>query len=189
MTGKTHQILGFSAGITYYIISAPPQYSPATFGTVLAFSCLGALLPDIDQPSSKLWHILPFGHTVGKISDPFLDHRNITHSILGLTIVGIGLYYLFRVFPSYWGVNTQAVFITTMLSYISHLFADMRTNNGIPLLFPYKRFFGLPPKPFDGIRIATGEWFENLVIFPSITLYLVVFVLSNLSSIKAILFK
>ena len=189
MTGKTHQILGISTGLTTYLVSTTPHYNPATFGTVLVFSCIGALLPDIDQPNSKLWHLLPFGHAVGKISDPFLEHRNITHSILGLGIVAVLLHYLLRVFPSYWGIDTQIVFIVAMFAYISHLFSDMWTNEGIPLLFPYKRFFGLPPKPFDGIRIATGEWFENLVIFPSVTLYLLIYIFVYLPSIKSILFK
>ncbi|MDO8513038.1 MAG: metal-dependent hydrolase [bacterium] len=189
MTGKTHQILGISAGLTYFVASAPPHYNPATFGAVLVFSCLGALLPDIDQSNSKLWHVLPFGDTVGKISDPFLEHRNITHSILGVALVGVGLHFLLATFPNYWGINTQLVFVATMIAYVSHLFADMWTNEGIPLLFPYKRFFGLPPKPFDGIRIATGKWFENSVVFPAFTLFLVVYILLTLPSIKLILFK
>lgn len=189
MTGKTHQILGISAGLSYFIARSEPTYSPATFGAALVFSYIGALLPDIDQPNSKLWHMLPFGHAVGKASDPLLEHRNFTHSILGLGIVGFGLYYLLAAFPNYWGINTQLIFIITMIAYVSHLFADMWTNEGIPLLFPYKRFFGLPPKPFDSIRIATGQWFENLVIFPALTLFLILYVFFSFSSIKLFLFK
>lgn len=189
MTGKTHQIVGISAGLTYCLASNQPKYDPATFGAVLVFSILGALLPDIDQPTSKLWHYLPFGHTAAKISDPFLDHRNITHSMLGVVIVGTVFYYLLRLFPSYWGIDSHLVFIVTMISYLFHLFADMFTNEGIPLFFPYHRFFGLPPKPFDGARIASGKWFENLIIFPIVTIYLIIFILINISNIKMILFK
>lgn len=72
---------------------------------------------------------------------------------------------------------------------LSHLFADMFTNKGIPLLFPYKIFFGLPPKPFDGARVATGKWFENTIIFPAVTLLLIIIVVVNFSLIKAILFQ
>ncbi|MFA6493300.1 MAG: metal-dependent hydrolase [Patescibacteria group bacterium] len=189
MTGKTHQILGLTTGLTYYLISVEPTYAPATLGAVLVFSYLAALLPDIDQPGGKLWHMLPFGHTLGKISDPFLEHRNLTHSFLGTVLVAIGFYFLFKSFPTYWGINTQTVFIASIVSYLSHLFADLWTNEGIPIFFPYKRFFGLPPKPFDGFRVATGKWFENLVIFPILTVFLIVFVLVNFSLIKIILFK
>ncbi len=189
LTGKTHQVLGVSSGITYFLLGSTPHYNPATFGSVLVFSCLGALLPDMDQPNSKLWHILPFGHTVGKIPDSLLEHRNLTHSFLGVGLVGVGLFFFLRLFPGYWGIDAQIVFIATMLSYVSHLFADMWTNEGIPLFFPYKKFFGLPPKPFNGIRVATGEWFENLVIFPAITLFLLIYLIANYSLIKFILFK
>lgn len=189
MTGKTHQIIGLGTGLSYYIASAPSQYNPATFGAVLVFSCIGALLPDIDQPTSKLWHALPFGHVAAEITDPLLEHRNITHSILGAVIIGTGFYFLLRIFPTYWGINTHIVFIVTMISYLTHLLADMFTNEGIPLLFPYHRFFGLPPKPFEGLRIATGKWFENLIIFPIFSLYLLVYLWLNISTIKTILFR
>ena len=189
MTGKTHQILGISTAMVYFLTLADHHYNPATFGTVLVFSCVAALLPDIDQSNSKLWHLLPFGDTAGKMSDPFLKHRNITHSFLGLGIVGLGFHYLLSAFPAYWGIDTNLVFNAAMLAYASHLFADMFTNEGIPLLFPYKNFFGLPPKPFEGARIATGKWFENLVVFPSITIFIIIFTILNQQIIKTILFK
>lgn len=189
ITGKTHQIIGGTAGLTYFLSVAPPTYNPATFGAVLVFAYIAALLPDIDQPTGKLWHYLPFGDTVGKLSDPFLEHRNITHSILGLILVGLGFHYLLRPFPIYWGIDTNIVFYAALISYLSHLLADMFTNEGIPLLFPWHRFFGLPPKPLDGFRIATGKWFENLVIFPAVTIYLILLVLARFDDIKKILLK
>lgn len=189
MTAKTHQLVGVGTGLTYFLVSAPQIYNPATFGAVLVFTYLASLLPDIDQPTGKLWHMLPFGHTIGQLSDPFLEHRNITHSLLGIIIVGFGFHYLFKTFPSYWGIDTNLVFWAAILSYLSHLFADSWTNQGIPIFFPYQRFFGLPPKPFDGFRVATGKWFENLVIFPVVTIFLIIFVLANLSSIRAIIYK
>lgn len=189
MTGKTHQILGLTTGLAYYLVSTEPIYNPATFGAVLVFSYLAALLPDIDQPTGKLWHILPFGHTIGKISDPFLEHRNITHSLLGVGLVGLGLHFLFKSFPPYWGIEPQTVFTASIVAYLSHLLADMFTNEGIPVFFPYHHFFGIPPKPFDGFRVATSKWFENLIIFPLLTIFLIAFVLANFSLIKIILFK
>jgi membrane-bound metal-dependent hydrolase YbcI (DUF457 family) len=189
MTGKTHQIIGLGGGLTYYLANTEPQYNPATFAAVLVFSCLGALLPDIDQPTSKLWHYLPFGHVAAELSDPFLEHRNITHSLLGVAIIGLGLHFLLGFFPSYWGIDTQTVFWATIIAYLLHLFADMFTNEGIPLLFPYHRFFGLPPKPFNGARIATGKWFENLIIFPIVALYLIILFATNYNNLKIILLK
>lgn len=189
MTAKTHQLVGVTAGFTYFLASSPPAYNPATLGAVLVFSYISSLLPDIDQPTGKLWHLLPFGHAFAKVSDPFLEHRNITHSFLGVAIISVGFYYLFRTFPSYWGINTHILFICTIISYLFHLLADMFTIEGIPLFFPYHRFFGIPPKPLNGLRVATGKWFENLIIFPAVTIYLIIFALSNLDQIKKIILK
>lgn len=189
MTGKTHQLLGITSGIVYVVGSSQPNYNPATFGAVLVCSSLLALLPDIDQPNGKLWHMIPAGHALGKISDPFIAHRNITHSFLGLVIVAIGLHFLFKTFPTYWGIDTQVLYVASMVSYSSHLFLDFLTNEGIPLFYPYKRFFGFPPKPLEGGRVATGKWFENLVVFPAISLFLIIFIFSNLVEIRAFIFK
>lgn len=189
MTGKTHQLLGMTTGIVYVVTNNHSEYNPATFGAVLVFSYLLALLPDIDQPNGKFWHFVPAGHTLSKISDPFIEHRNITHSFLGIAIVATGLHFLFKTVPLYWGIDTHTLFIASMISYASHLFIDFLTNEGIPLFFPYKRFFGFPPKPFEGGRVATGKWFENLVVFPAIALFLIVFIISNLAEIRAFIFK
>lgn len=189
MTGKTHQIIGIGTGVAFFILSKEPTYNPATLSAVVAFGYVGALLPDIDQPTGKLWHLLPFGDEVGKLSDPFFEHRNITHSLLGAGLVGLAFYYLFSLFPRYWGIDAGILFWTTMIAYLSHLICDLWTNEGIPLFLPYKKFIGFPPKPFDGMRVATGKWFENLVLFPLASVILIIFLLVNLTSLKVILFK
>jgi len=189
MTGKTHQIIGASASLTYYLSATTIAYNPATLGAVLVFGYIGSLLPDIDQSSGKLWNHLPFGKTISKIPTKLLKHRNITHSLLGVALVSVGFYYLFRSFPDYWGINTNTVFICTMIAYLSHLIADMITVEGIPLFFPYKRFFGLPPKPFQGFRVMTGKWFENLVIFPAFTIYFIILIIANWENIKKLILK
>ncbi len=189
MTGKTHQSIGLLAVSAFYLSQANLSYAPATFAVVLASSYFGSLLPDIDQPAGKLWSDIPFGKTLGKLSDPFLEHRNITHSILGFILVGIAIYYLTRSFPPYWGINSFVCFVTFMIAYGMHLFSDMFTSEGIPLLYPLHYSFGIPPKPFEGVRILTGKWFENLIIFPVINLATIIFIYLNWDKIIKILFK
>lgn len=190
MTGKTHQIIGISSGMAVMIYSAAPSYNPATFAAVLVCSSLAALLPDIDQPASDIWDNLPFGHKVSPIAAKFtFGHRNITHSLLGCAIFGGALYYLVSISPAYWGINKSLLLLAMGISYSLHLLADSFTVEGIPLLFPIHRKFGLPPKPFDGIRIMSGKWFENLVIFPIVNIFLISLVVSNWHQIKTILFK
>ena len=190
MTGKTHQIIGITLGLGAYLTMSQPQYGPATLGAVLAFSSIGALLPDLDKASAEFWHSFPIvGHAAGKIVDPFISHRNITHSIIGTVLAGTGFYFLLKYFPSYWGIDTHLVLISSIIAYTSHLLADSFTVEGIPLLWPIKWMAGIPPKPFDGIRIVTGKWFENLIIFPIANIALIYLIISNWSTIRLILFK
>lgn len=189
MTGKSHKLIGLTLGVGYYLSQTQPQYAPATFGAVALLSYFGALLPDIDQPAAELWDKLPFGHTLGKISDPFLKHRNITHSIVGLVGISLLVRYLLLQMPSYWGIDPRYILYAFVFGYASHLLADMITVEGIPLFLPYKKMLGIPPKPFQGIRIETGKWFENLVIFPAINLVLIILIWTDWSKIKALLLK
>lgn len=189
MMGRTHQILGITSGLVTFTNMAPYQYGPATAFAALFLSSFGALIPDLDRPTAKIWSSLPGGKTIGRLVDPLFKHRNFSHSILGVIFFSLLLWRLFLVFPSYWGVNTNLVLICFIVAFFSHLIADMLTEEGVPLLFPLKRSFGFPPRPFQGIRIITGKWFENFVIFPLLNLVLFVMIILKWHLIKAILFK
>jgi inner membrane protein len=190
MLARTHQAIGITSGLGYYFIVSNPVYGPATFAAVVISSSIGSLLPDLDQPTGKIWDAIPYiGHAVGKASAPFFKHRSLLHSFVGLIVFGWLVSKLLSYFPSYWGINTHIVSIAFIISYASHLISDMFTVEGIPLFFPYNKMIGLPPKPFDGARIMTGKWFENIVIFPIINIILLVIILTHLEQIKLILFK
>lgn len=189
MTGKTHQIIGISCGLAYYLSIADPVYSPATLAVVVVGSHLGALLPDFDQAGSDIWDSVPLGKIAGKITDPLIKHRNISHSILGTVIIYQLVGLMLSYFPNYWGIDTSIIQTAIIIAYISHLIADMITVEGIPLLFPYKKMFGIPPKPLDGLRIVTGKWFENLVIFPIVDIALITIVWTNWDIIKTVVFR
>jgi inner membrane protein len=189
MTGKTHQIIGLTTGVATLLSTTSPTYQAATVGWVVAASVIGSLLPDIDQPSSRLWRALPFGGFAGELVNPFLEHRNLTHSLLGVGIVSWGVYIVLSHVPTYWDLNTHAIFISFLAAYLSHLVADMVTVEGVPLLFPIPRMFGIPPHPFAGIRIITGKWFENLIVFPVANAALLSIVITHSATLKTMLFK
>jgi len=189
MTGKTHWTLGLASGLTVFLSASAPEYSPATLAVAMTGSYLFSLIPDLDQEASSFWSSIPYGRVAGKIVDPIVKHRNISHSILGLAIFGFLLRLLIQSFPEYWGLNIELVFWIAIVAYSSHLLADMFTVEGIPLFYPYKRAVGLPPKPFEGIRIISGQWFENLIIYPIINVYLILFLYLNLDRLKSIIFK
>ncbi|MEI8061511.1 MAG: metal-dependent hydrolase [Candidatus Berkelbacteria bacterium] len=189
MTGKTHRLIGLVAGGGYFLATSSALYQPATLGAVIVAAYLGSLMPDADDAGADIWHTLPFGHTVGKITDPFLKHRNISHSLVGIAIYTIIVLMVLKLMPDYWGISIMPVLISSSIAYASHLLADSFTVEGIPFLWPWGRMLGIPPKPFDGIRIQTGKWFENLVIFPLVNIALIVFVVSYWQKIKSLILK
>jgi inner membrane protein len=188
MTGKTHQIIGLTCGLSYFLLRVPISYNPGTFAFVLVASSIASLLPDIDNPAAKIWNTLPFGHVAGELINPFLQHRNISHSFLGLGIVGIIAHELIHRMPLYWGINGHLVFFAFIIGYCSHIVADMVTVEGVPLLFPNHHMFGIPPRPFQHLRIKTGHWFENLLIFPAVNILLIYLLYTRYWEIKLILF-
>lgn len=189
MTGKTHQIIGITSGLAYFCLSTSPEYSPATLGVIIVGSHLAALLPDLDKASSSIWDNISMGHIAGKVTDPFIKHRNISHSLLGFVIFYFLARFILLSFPDYWGINYSLTIISIMIAYGSHLLIDMITVQGIPLLFPSRYMFGIPPKPFEGIRIITGKWFENLIIFPLANIALIILIWTNWQTLHSALFK
>ncbi len=171
MTGKTHQIIGITSGLAVFFIQSNPQYSPATFATVIVGSYLMSLLPDFDTANGSFWKSIPLGKVIGRTIDPLIEHRNFSHSLLGILIIGWLVFKLINFLPDYWEIDKQLVFFPLLTAYISHLIADMITVEGIPVFFPYKKMFGIPPKPFNGARIVSGKWFENFVLFPFLICY------------------
>jgi inner membrane protein len=189
MTGKTHQSIGITVSLGTYLASTNAGYEPATFAAVLMVAMIGSLLPDADSAGSEIWHSLPFGHTAGRVAGTVLSHRNITHSILGFVLIGLGVHYLIGLAPIYWGWDKGLVFMSFLIAYGSHVVADMFTEQGVPLLYPYQRTFGIPPRPFEAVRIVTGKWFENLIIFPIVNVVLIVIITTKWESIKTIILK
>ena len=189
MTGKTHQIIGLCVGIGTYLLFAPHIYGPASFAAAVVVSSLGSLLPDIDSPNGKIWGYLPFGRTASELVNPFLQHRNLTHSFLGVFLVALGVRAIGHHIPTYWGLDIRHIQIAGLAAYLSHLVADMVTVEGIPLLFPIPRMYGLPPHPFAALRIETGHWFENLIIFPLVNIALIALVILHWPTIQRFLFQ
>lgn len=178
MLGRTHQLIGLTTGFTVYLLSNPVGYQPAMVFAVLMLSHFLALLPDVDQPLCDFWRGIPAGKYLGKISGSLLSHRNLTHSLLGAGLVWWLLTWLGAKVPAQWGLDIFLLTRVSMAAYLSHLVADMVTVEGVPLFFPMQHMFGIPPHPFQGLRIITGKWFENLIVFPAVTILFIYIVYS-----------
>src|SRR3972149_10273116 len=171
MTSRTHDLIAFASLLTVASLNPPTQLNISTTISCLVGSVVGALAPDMDQATNRLWDLLPAGNLVGKLlRNLMLRHRTISHSLLG-----IFLFYKLLDFaipkllnPAY--VNGQLVIAAVMIGLVSHIAADMFTKEGVPILFPITVKVGIPP--FEVLRITTGKFVENFIVFPGVLAYI-----------------
>ena len=118
MMAKTHFAFGFLAGLLLLPVVAPKDVI-LFFAIVL----IGALLPDIDTTNSKLGRRIP---VIPRLISLVSKHRGIFHSIWIALAASLTLGYL--TYP----VHGIALFI----GYMSHLFSDGLTLEGINFIHP-----------------------------------------------------
>ena len=146
---------------------------------------IGSSAPDLDTPTGELWDKIPAGGIISHIVNPIFigGHRHLSHSVIGLGIFSALFYLLIKLIhfdPII--LNSSFIILSFAIGYLSHLIADMFTERGVPILFPLGYHFGIPPDPFGKIRIKTGKWFENLIIYPLVNLGIIFVIYSYLSS-------
>lgn len=175
MTARTHDLFAFASLVTVAVVFPPENINVLTLiGAVLAAD-MGALIPDMDGGGNRLWHMLPAGEKTGRILRRiFYRHRTITHSILGTYLIYKFFSWLLPKFLNPGFINPEIILASLMIGYISHLLADSFTEEGLPLLFPLRISFGIPP--IRKLRIKTGKWFENFVVYPAIWVYIIWFI-------------
>jgi inner membrane protein len=165
MTARTHDLAAITA-LGIVLISQPVRTVSVSAAIVVVLANqLGGIAPDLDQPTAPFWRNLPIGGYIGRIIDKMLGgHRFITHSLIGLALMGFLLHlllvFLTPIMPS---IDTGYVWWAFMIGVISHLILDTFTKEGVPWLLPIPVKFGLPP--FKKMRITTGKLAEKLLFF------------------------
>jgi inner membrane protein len=178
MTAATHDLVAFAA-----LITSAALFPPQSLNTTTAFVCLvscvvGALIPDLDQATNRLWDLLPAGNFIGKIfRNLFLHHRTLSHSILGIYLFHLLFTFVLPKILNPSMVDISLVYYSLMIGLISHIAGDMLTKEGVPFLFPFSFKIGFPP--IKALRITTGKFFEKFIILPSLTVYIIWFVISK----------
>lgn len=169
MTGRTHDLAAFTA--MSYIVATQPidKMTLATAFVAFTANMIGALAPDIDQPTGALWKKVRFGALLGKFLYPiFGGHRHISHSVLGLIFFGVVSKLFLIIISSVLIVDIDIVWWAFMIGVVSHLATDIFTHSGIPLLFPLPIRFGVPP--LRALRFHTGSIVEKAIVFPGLIL-------------------
>lgn len=168
MTGRTHDLAAITSLGVIFILAGPSTLTLSTVLIAIFSNLVGGIAPDIDQPTAPFWRNLPVGNIFGKLFSKMSGgHRFLTHSIIG--VVGIGyLAKLLLIFlsPIMGSVDADIVWWAFMIGVASHLFMDMFTKEGVPLLLPIPVKFGIPP--VRALRITTGEKLEKWVVFPGL---------------------
>ncbi len=166
MMGRTHALLALSC---LWLLEAGPPSSPGHFALAALGAVLGALLPDLDAPTSLLQTLRVGGMRPlvlpARVLNRSFGHRGATHSLLALIIVALLAAPLLGLEPLAW--------LGLVLGYLSHLLGDACTKSGVPLFFPRRQKVHLLPKP---LRLSTGSLAEEgvfaLVAMLAITLLL-----------------
>jgi inner membrane protein len=170
MIGRTHDLAGMTTLtlLVAYLPTLPPM-TMATAITAFGANFLGSLFPDIDQPTSDLWDNFRGGPLVSKFVCRFLGgHRHISHSIVGVILIGAVSAYVLKAISGIVLLDMQIIWIAFMVGVLSHIVFDMPTKEGVPLFWPMMTMIGIPP--IRHLRIRSGHWVENLLIFPGLLL-------------------
>lgn len=183
MTYKTHVSVGLTISAVIFLLIDQIQFQPLLIIFLICSTVLGSSAPDLDTPTGELWDKIPAGSVLGRVINPIFigGHRHLSHSLLGMIIFS-SLYLLllkiiFLLIPALNSVNFNLIYLAFIIGYGGHILADLFTEMGVPLLFPLGYHFGIPPDPLGRLRIKTGKWFENLVIYPAVNIALLAIIL------------
>ena len=151
MIWRTHLAFGFLSGLLLMpFINMGNKY--IFFGVVL----IGAPLPDIDSPNSKISSKIPI---IPRLLNIFTKHRGILHTLLFAFIIS-GVVWLF---VSY--IYAAAL----LIGYISHLVIDGFTMAGINFLHPVVKLH------LSGF-IETGTFSEILLFILFLVLIIIILI-------------
>lgn len=115
---------------------------------------IGSLFPDIDHRGSYLGRKAKITST---ITNALFGHRGITHSPIVMGAFVFFLYLLSKLFI----VTSPFIklwFIGFFLGILSHIFLDMLTKGGVPLLYPFSK------KKISLTNIKTGSVGEKVIM-------------------------
>ncbi|HET9254290.1 MAG TPA: metal-dependent hydrolase [Pseudonocardiaceae bacterium] len=176
-------ISGAAAGLG---LGAATHAPPVTCAILAGVTMLGALVPDIDCPSSTVSRFVPvlgrvvswivrrasaalYSVTKGPRDENWEGtHRHLTHTLL----FAAGLGFLVTLLATPWTGTRPATLIGVGigLGCLTHDVGDTLTLRGCPILFPLpiagEYWYELrPPRP---LRFRTGGWVEHLLVFPAL---------------------
>jgi len=143
---------------------------PVSLGLIVATMAIiavmvGALTPDLDQPTANIWRRMIGGNTIGNIFKAFSGgHRHLTHSVIGILLIGWLTHWVaLHLISANYTTQALAIWRAFMIGYISHPVADTFTDMGVPWFWPINFKVKIPPGPGE-VRVTTNSFVERLVV-------------------------
>lgn len=144
MMGRNHATSGVLTGA---LVAWAAHLDPGQATAFIAVTSVASLLPDFDHPSAMLPRVLGIpGQLVATFINRVFGHRTLTHSVLGVGVLGAALAFTPRL-PThcYWAV---------ILGCVTHIVGDMLTVSGVPVFWPIRRVFRVGWMPSFSFRLA-----------------------------------
>ena len=186
MVSRTHDAFAFASLVSVAAFFPLPAMNLGTAICAVIAADAGAAVPDMDTAGNRLWEMLPQGDKIGKIlRNVFYKHRTFTHSIIGVFTLYKFFEWILPKFLNSQFIDHHVILWSIMIGIVSHLVSDSLTEEGIPLFFPLRFTFGMPP--VRQMRIKTGHWFEHFVVYPGIWAYVIWLVFSKETVLLGIL--
>lgn len=157
MMGRNHATSGVLTGA---LVAWAAHLDPGQAVAFIAITSASSLLPDADHPNAMLPRAFgAAGQMIATLINRIFGHRTLTHSVLGVGVLGAALAFIPRL-PEhcYWAV---------ILGCVTHILGDMLTVSGVPVLWPMQRDYRLA-------WMRTNGLFERYVMTPLLTVGAVV---------------
>ena len=165
LTGKTHLTFGIGTGVLAATLINPD--STALGIGMMGMTMLGSLAPDIDSRTSKISKKMK---VLSVVTSKMFGHRGFIHSPICMLLIYFVTIAILNKYNATQYVNLLYAFL---IGYGGHLFLDLLTKGGIPLLYPFSR------KKFHLTNFKTGGKAEKILFifacFICITMVVVYF--------------
>jgi len=164
VTATSHQLVALVSALlclTLWPVAVGPWLGILAVVAVM----IGALTPDLDQPTANIWRRVLGGNVVGNVFQAFSGgHRHLTHSLIG--IFGVGWLIHKGITAGLQPAVVPAALVVWrafMIGYISHPIADTITDRGVPWLWPLPWSLRVPPGP-EEVRVTTDSVVERFLV-------------------------
>ncbi|MDP3997826.1 MAG: metal-dependent hydrolase [bacterium] len=179
MSAITHQMIALLTA--FWLLTIYPLSAGIIIGALsIVAVMIGALTPDLDQPTANIWRRLLGGRALGNIFQFFSGgHRHVTHSLIGIILIGYLLHQGITTFINPAFVPSMLVLWRAfMIGYISHPIADTITDRGVPWFWPLHINIKIPPGP-EELRVTTDSIVETLLVRGAVIISFILLLISH----------